>query len=73
MILLRMGDCAKGHGGTLCYDETILHLGCDFPCVSVQFSSVVQLYPTLCDPMDCGTPGFPVHHQLPELAQTHLH
>ena len=32
-----------------------------------QFSSVSQLYPTLCDPMDCSTPGFPVHHQLPEL------
>ena len=29
--------------------------------------------PTLCDPMDCSTPGFPVHHQLPELAQTHVH
>ena len=29
--------------------------------------------PTLCDPMDCRTPGFPVHHQLPELAQTHVH
>ena len=28
---------------------------------------------TLCDPMDCSTPGFPVHHQLPELAQTHVH
>ena len=40
---------------------------------SVQFSSVAQLCPTLCDPMDCSTPGFPVHHQLPELAQTHVH
>ena len=38
-----------------------------------QFSSVVQLCPTLCDPMDCCMPGFPVHHQLPELAQTHVH
>ena len=37
----------------------------------VLFSSVTQLCPTLCDPMDCSTPGFPVHHQLPELAQTH--
>ena len=33
----------------------------------------VQLHPTLCDPMDCSTPGFPVHHQLPDLAQTHVH
>ena len=31
-----------------------------------QFSSVAQLYPTLCDPMDCSKPGFPVHHQLPK-------
>ena len=40
---------------------------------SVQFSSVAQLCPTRCNPMDCSTPGFPVHHQLPELAQTHVH
>ena len=39
---------------------------------SLQFSSVTQSYPTLCTPMDCSTPGFPVHHQLPELAQTHV-
>ena len=37
----------------------------------IPFSSVAQLCPTLFDPMDCSTPGFPVHHQLPELAQTH--
>ena len=41
--------------------------------VSVQFSSVTQSCPTLCDPMDCSTPGLPVHHQKPELAQTHVH
>ena len=41
--------------------------------VTVQFSSVTQSCPTLCDPMDCSTPGFLVHHQLPELAQTHIH
>jgi len=40
---------------------------------SVQFSSVVQLCSTLCNPMDCGTPGLPVHHQLPELTQTHVY
>ena len=38
-----------------------------------QFSSVTQSCPTLCDPMDCSTPGFPVHHQVPELTQTHAH
>ena len=41
--------------------------------ISVQFSSVTQSCPTSCDPMDCSTPGFPVHHQLPELTQTHVH
>ena len=40
---------------------------------SYVFSSVTQLCPTLCDPMDCSTPGFPVHLQLPEPAQTHVH
>ena len=39
---------------------------------SVQFSSVTQSCPNLCNPMDCSTPSFPVH-QLPELAQTHDH
>ena len=38
-----------------------------------QFSSVVQLCPTLCNPMDCSTPGFPVHHQLLDLVQIHVH
>ena len=39
---------------------------------SVQFSLVAQSCLTLCDPMNCSTPGLPVHHQLPELAQTHV-
>ena len=39
----------------------------------LQFSSVAQLCPTLCDPMDCSNPGLPVHHQLPEFTQTHVH
>ena len=38
-----------------------------------QFSSVAQSCPTLCNLMDCSTPGLPVHHQLPELAQIHDH
>ena len=38
-----------------------------------QFSSVAQLCLTLCDPMNCSTPGFPVHHQWQKLAQTHVH
>ena len=40
---------------------------------SVQFSSVTQSCLTLCDPVNCSTPGLPVHHQLPELTQTHVH
>ena len=39
----------------------------------VHLSSMAQACPILCDPMDCNTPGFPVHHQLPELAQTHVY
>ena len=39
----------------------------------LQFSSVVQLCLTPCNPMNCSTPGLPVHHQLPEFTQTHVH
>ena len=38
-----------------------------------QFSSVAQSFPSLCDPMNHSTPGLPVHHQLPEFTQTHVH
>ena len=41
--------------------------------ISVQFSSIAQSCPTLCNPMNCSTPGLPVHHQLPEFTQTHVH
>ena len=40
--------------------------------LSIQFSSVAQLCLTLCKPMDCSTPGFPIHHQLPQLTQIHV-
>ena len=49
----------------LCYMYTMEY--------SVQFSSVTQSCPTVCYSTDCSTPGFPLHHQLPELAQTHVH
>ena len=39
----------------------------------VQLRSVVQSCSTLCDPMDCSTPGLPVHHQLTKFIQTHIH
>ena len=41
--------------------------------IIIQFSSVAQSCPTLCDPMNCSTPGLPVHHQLPEFTETHVH
>ena len=43
------------------------------PSPTVQFISVTQSCPNLCNPMDCSTPGLPVHHQLPGFTQTHVH
>ena len=61
----------RGHVHTLCsLSDPSYCLSC---LSSVQSSSVAQLRPTLCDPMDCSTRGFPVHHQLLEIAQTHVH
>ena len=40
---------------------------------NIQFNSVAQSCPTVCDPMNCSTPGLPIHHQLPESTQTHVH
>ena len=50
-----------------------LHTGTPLTHTKSGVQSVAQLCPTLCDPMDCSTPGLPVHHQFPELAQTHVH
>ena len=44
-----------------------------YPLFSVQFSLVAQSCPALCDSMNHSTPGLPVHHQLPEFTQTHIH
>ena len=53
---------------------SILYCISSFPYQNtLQFSLVAQLCPTLCDPMNCSTPGLPVHHQLPEFTQTHVH
>ena len=41
--------------------------------LALQFSTATQSCPTLCNPMDCSTPGLPVHHQLLEFTQTHVH
>ena len=45
----------------------------DFIFCSLQFNSIAQSCLTLCDPMNCSMPGLPVHHQLPEFTQTHVH
>ena len=51
----------------------LLHWQVDsLPSVPPQFSSVTWSCPALCDPVDCSTPGLPVHHQLPEPIQTHV-
>ena len=50
--------------------EKKLHASNNF---ELQFSSVTQSCPTLCNPMNCSTQGFPVHHQLPEFTQTQVH
>ena len=52
---------------SLSADNMILYIS------SVQFNSVAQSCPALCDPMNHSTPGLPVHHQLPEFTQTHVH
>ena len=53
--------------------QFLLMGGVVFPLCSVQFSSVTQSCPTLCNPMDCSIPGLPVHYQFPEHAQFHVH
>jgi len=53
--------------------QLLLHPAQHFTWCTVQFSSVSQSCPTLCDPMNCSTPGLPIHHQLPEFTQTHIH
>ena len=63
-----------GQGSTLCKGtETHASLLYHMYLTSVQFSSVTQSCPTLCDPMNHSTPGLPVHHQLLEFTQTHVH
>ena len=51
----------------------LLHWQVDSLPLAQYYYSITQSRLTLCDPMDCSTPGFPLHHQLPELALTHVH
>ena len=56
----------------MCFVSVLIFVHC-WLVFSVQFGSASQSCPTLCDPMDCSTPGFPVHRQFLELTQTHVH
>ena len=87
-LMARMGNLLTRREGTFCNPSGILiqaraqqwmliplgerYIPKYYP-HSVQFSSVTQTCPTLCDPMNCSTPGLPVHHHLPEFTQTHVH
>ena len=55
------------------FDHFLIGLFSSYWVVFSQFRSVAQSCPTLCNPMNCSTPGLPVHHQLPEFTQTHVH
>ena len=67
--ILRFNKCFQMQG------ESFKYFAIEYICCKLfwRFSSVAQSCLTLCDPMDCSTPSFPVHRQLPELAQTHVH
>ena len=63
----------KGSRGWQCPEVLCQTLPLSLEQASAQFSSVAQSCPTLCDPMNRSMPGLPVHHQLPEFTQTHVH
>ena len=65
-IALQEQRSSKHHGISVTHLSAML-------CRSVQFSSATRSCLTLCDPMNCSTPGLPVHHQLPEFTQTHVY
>ena len=70
LIWLCVGGLFKGpQGWCIGFPNMVL---CWWPLQRLSCCSVTQSCPTLCNPMDCSTPGFPVLHHLPELAQTHV-
>ena len=73
-MLWFMGSQRVGHDWVTELNWSVMiispFLSVSFP---LQFSSVTQSCPTLCNPMNRSTPGLPVHHQLPESTQTHVH
>ena len=77
MLAALRGQTLPSHRGSLRCKDILIHRKLRIMLYSMvghcwEFSSVAQLCLTFCAPMDCSTPGFPVHHQLPELAQTHV-
>ena len=66
------GTCVNMYRNSKAFPKFIQAMAASNALVSVRFSSVAQLCLTLCDPMDCSMPDFPVHHQLPELVQIHI-
>ena len=68
LSFLRVNPWAWLQPWTFCYNLNSLRAHC-----SDQIRSVAQSCLTLCNPMNCSTPGVPVHHQLPEFTQTHVH
>ena len=74
LVMAREAWRAAAHGVTKSRIQLSEHtLSTDNLFSSVQFSSVTHSCPTLCNPLDCSRPGFPVHQQLLELAQTSVH
>ena len=71
--LLGDGGSNRGHKETFVDDEIFIILIVTMMSQVYQFNLVTQSCPTLCDPMNHSTPGLPVHHQLPEFTQTHVH
>ena len=67
----KMGTIKDRNGKELTETEDIKKRWQEY--TEIQFNSVTQSCQTLCDPMDCSTPRIPVHHQLPDFTQTHVH
>ena len=72
-LLMRVKEESEKAGLRLNIQQTKIVASGSITSQKIQFSSVAQSCPTLCDPMDCGTPGLAVYHQLPEFTQTHVH
>ena len=72
-VLRTMGARGQAAQDTSSGAADVIPANVTYPLFSVQFSSVAQSCPTLCDPMNRSTPGLPVHHQPPEFTQSHVH